>query len=92
MPVIVIATTPGVDAELYERSIQEQGLGGALPPGCTAHIAGPSPDGWRVVAVWESQEVAQQFIAGTLRPVMARLGVAPPPTPPVMYPLHTLVV
>jgi hypothetical protein len=28
-------------------------------------------------------------IAGTLRPVMARLGVAPPP---VIYPLHALVL
>jgi hypothetical protein len=92
MPVVVIATTPGVDAELYERSIREQGFGGALPPGCSAHIAGPSPDGWRVVSVWESQEAAQQFITGTLRPVMAGLGVAPPPAPPVIYPLHSLVV
>jgi hypothetical protein len=54
MAVVVIATTPGMTAELYEQSLAKSGTAGTLPPGCSAHIAGPSPDGWRVVAVWES--------------------------------------
>ncbi|MEU2610470.1 hypothetical protein ABZ570_02590 [Micromonospora sp. NPDC007271] len=92
MAIVVSVTTPGLDAGLYEQSIREQGFGGALPPGCSAHIAGPGPDGWRVVTVWESEEAAKRFMTDTLRPVMARLGVAPPPAPPVIYPLHALVV
>ena len=91
MSVVVIATTPEMSAELYDRSQQLMGLAGKLPPGCTAHIAGPSADGWRVVAVWESAEAAREFMAGKLRPAMAGLGVAPPAAPPVIYPLHVLV-
>ena len=91
MPVVVIATTPGMSAELYDRSQELMGLVGKLPAGCSTHIAGPSPEGWRVVAVWESAEAARGFMAGKLRPALAELGVAPPVAPPVVYPLHALV-
>jgi hypothetical protein len=91
MSLVVIATTPGMTAELYDRSQEKMGLVGTLPPGCTAHIAGPSPDGWRVVAVWESTEALQRFATEKLQPVLAALGVAPPPAPPVIYPLHAQV-
>ena len=88
MSVVVIATTPGVSAELYDRSQEIMGLVDQLPPGCTTHIAGPSPDGWRVVAVWESADAARQFMTDRLRPALAELGVAPPAAPPVVYPVH----
>ena len=91
MSVVVIATTPGMSAELYDRSQELMGLAGTLPAGCSTHIAGPSPEGWRVVAVWESADAAREFMAGTLRPAMAELGVAPPAVPPTIYPLHALV-
>ena len=64
------------------------GLVGQLPAGCTTHIAGPSPDGWRIVAVWESADAARQFMADRLRPALAELGIAPPTAPPVVYPVH----
>ena len=88
MPVVVIATTPGMTAELYDRSQEKLNLVGRLPDGCTAHIAGPSPDGWRVVAVWDSPEAVQRFVTEDLQPTLAELGVAPPAAPPVIYPLH----
>jgi hypothetical protein len=91
MSVVVIATTPGMTAEQYDRSQEKMDLVDALPPGCTAHIAGPSPDGWRVVAVWDSAEALQRFATEKLRPALAALGVAPPPAPPVIYPLHAQV-
>ena len=88
MSVVVIATTPGVSPELYDRSQEIMGLVDQLPPGCTTHIAGPSPDGWRVVAVWESADAARQFMTDRLRPALTQLGVAPPATPPMVYPVH----
>lgn len=91
MSIIVIATTPGMTAELYDLSQQKMQLVGALPTGCSAHIAGPSPDGWRVVAVWESAEALQRFTTEKLRPALAELGVAAPPAPPVTYPLHAQI-
>lgn len=91
MAIVTIVTTPGVDAELYDESQRRMGLVGRLPAGCTQHIAGPGPDGWRVVAVWDSHEALHDFLTGTLRPTMAGLGVAPPPAPPVIYPLHAQI-
>jgi hypothetical protein len=91
MAIVVIATTPGMTADLYDESQRRMGLKGALPPGCTQHIAGPSPEGWRVVAVWESPEALQSFATGTLGPTISDLGVAPPPAPPVIYPLHAQI-
>ena len=91
MSVVVIATTPGMSAPLYDRSQELMGLVGSLPPGCSAHIAGPSPDGWRVVAVWESAEAAREFMAQKLRPVLSELGIAAPSVPPVVYPLHAKI-
>jgi hypothetical protein len=75
-------------AELYDRSQEKLDLVGRLPAGCTAHIAGPSPDGWRVVAVWDSPEAVQRFVTEDLQPTLAELGVVPPAAPPVIYPLH----
>jgi len=91
MSVVVIATTPGMSAQVYDRSQALMGLAGKLPDGCSAHIAGPSSEGWRVVAVWESADAAREFMAGTLRPALSELGVAPPVAPPAIYPLHSLV-
>jgi hypothetical protein len=91
MAIVVIATTPGMTADLYDESQRRMGLHGALPAGCTQHIAGPSPEGWRVVAVWDSPEALQGFTTGMLRPTLAGLGVAPPPAPPLVYPLHAQI-
>ena len=41
---------------------------GSLPPGQLYHIAGPSADGWTVVAIHDSQESWEQFRDGTLMP------------------------
>lgn len=64
---VVMVDTPGMTAELYDKSAEMMGLVGRLPEGCVAHIAGPGPEGWRIVAVWESLEKAQQFAATTLQ-------------------------
>ena len=44
-----------------------------------------------MVAVWDSPEALQGFVTETLRPTLIGLGVAAPPGPPVVYPLHTQV-
>lgn len=91
MPVVVIATTPGLSPEAYDRSQEVMGLVGKLPAGCTAHIAGPSSEGWKVVTVWDSAEAARQFMAERLRPALAGLGAVPPAAPPVVFPLHAQI-
>jgi hypothetical protein len=87
MPVIVIAETPGLDAEGYQRIVKEQGHGvDELPAGCMAHFAGPVDGGWRVVAVWDSAEQVAEFGRTVLAPAMQRAGFAP--SRPQVFPLH----
>ena len=78
MSVIVIAQTPGLDAEGYERIVKEQGRRiKELPAGCTAHFAGPAAGVWQVVAVWDSAERAAEFGRTMLAPAMQRAGFTP---------------
>jgi hypothetical protein len=43
---------------------------GSLPKGQLYHVAGPSADGWTIVAVHDSQESWEEFRDGTLMPKM----------------------
>jgi hypothetical protein len=81
---------PDMTAELFDAAAEKEGMGPGLPEGCLVHIAGPGPEGWRVVSVWESQEKLQQFVANTLRPVHTELGVDPPGKP-VVWDLYSLI-
>jgi hypothetical protein len=90
--VVVMVDMPDMTAELYDAARSKQGLDKGLPEGCLVHIAGPGPEGWRIVSVWESREKLQQFVANTLRPAHAELGVAPPAKPAVVWELYDLEV
>ena len=89
MAEVVLVDHPGMTQELYDKVTEI--LGPALPEGCQAHIAGPGPNGWRVITVWDSMEVAGAYIQGTLNPVFEEAGVPPLPGPPASWPLHRLV-
>ena len=55
---------------------------GSLPEGQIFHAAGPSADGWTIVAIHESREGWERFRDGTLMPRMAEGiegGFAAPP-------------
>jgi hypothetical protein len=43
---------------------------GSLPEGQVLHLAGPSGDGWLIVAVHDSKQSWEQFRDGTLMPRM----------------------
>jgi hypothetical protein len=43
---------------------------GSLPQGQVLHVAGPSGDGWVIVAVHESKQSWEEFRDGTLMPRM----------------------
>ncbi|MCW2637659.1 MAG: hypothetical protein JWQ99_4026 [Blastococcus sp.] len=91
MAVVVTATTPRRTADRYDESQRRIGSEGALAAGCTQHIAGPGAEGSRVVAGWNSPEALQGFVTETLRPILTGLGVAPPPAPPAVRPLHAQI-
>jgi hypothetical protein len=89
MAIVIIATTPDMTEEHYAEVGATMGMDGSLPEGCKAHIAGPAPEGWRVISVWDDPAVAHAFAQGTLMPALASAGLTP--APPVIYPLHTFV-
>jgi len=48
---------------------------GSLPPGQVLHAAGPSGDGWTIVAIHDSRESWETFRDSTLMPRMQQ-GIA----------------
>ncbi len=51
------------------------------------HIAGESPNGFRVVDVWESEESCKRF-GGILGPHLQAVGITDQPE---LYPVHAFV-
>jgi hypothetical protein len=79
----VVHQFPGGTQEQYEASIAAvHPSDGGLPEGQIFHAAGPSADGWTIVAVHESQESWERFRNETLMPTMGagiEGGFASPP-------------
>ena len=73
----------GGTKEQYEASIAAvHPTPDTLPDGQIFHVAGPSPDGWTIVAVHESQESWERFRDDILMPRMQQGiegGFAGPP-------------
>ena len=63
---------------------------GGLPAGQILHIAGPSSDGWTIVAIHDSQESWERFRDETLLPAMGagiEGGFTSPPQE-TAFPVH----
>jgi hypothetical protein len=64
----VVHQFPGGTKKQYEASIEAvHPSDGSLPEGQTFHAAGPSADGWTVIAIHESQESWARFRNETAR-------------------------
>ena len=67
----VIHLFPGGTKDQYEASIAAvHPADGSLPAGQLFHAAGPSADGWSIMAVHESKESWEAFRNGILMPRM----------------------
>ncbi|MEP7019946.1 MAG: hypothetical protein ABI808_04800 [Pseudonocardiales bacterium] len=61
----------GATKEQYEASIAAvHPTDGSLPAGQLFHAAGPSPDGWTIIAIHDSQASWEAFRDSTLMPRM----------------------
>ena len=49
------------DVSEAEYKLVESHLGPDRPPGLVAHVAGPTPTGWRIVNVWEDEDDFRRF-------------------------------
>jgi hypothetical protein len=67
----VVHRFAGGTEEQYQASIAAvHPSDGGLPEGQVFHVAGPSADGWTIVAIHDSKESWDQFRDGTLMPRM----------------------
>ena len=79
----VVHQFAGGTEEQYRASIAAvHPSDGSLPEGQVFHAAGPSADGWTIVAIHDSKESWERFRDGTLMPRMQagiEGGFAAPP-------------
>jgi hypothetical protein len=55
-----------------------QALGGPAPEGLILHAAGPTDEGFRIIAVWESEEAWLRFLADRLGTAVDGAAEVPP--------------
>ena len=82
MAYAVIHHFPGGTQAQYEAVLAVVHPAGGLPEGQTHHAAGPSADGWTIIARHESAASWEAFRDGTLLPALAagiEGGFAVPP-------------
>ena len=84
MPIAHIIEMPGAGVPEYEQAFALIHPNGAWPDGQLNHIAGPTPEGFRVIDVWNSREAFERFERDVLTP----LGFAGMPR--VEFPIHNL--
>lgn len=94
MAIVTVFQGPSLTQEQYEESIRRlSGKNRMESPsdwpvaGLVVHIAGKSPNGFRVVDVWESEESFRNF-GDSLMPILKDLGID---VQPEVYPAHTVV-
>ncbi len=80
---------PAVDQQAYDAA-KERVFQAAQDAGMRFHAAGNSPEGWRIIEVWDSREGLDGFIDQHLAPAINELsgGQAPPPEPEAVFDIH----
>ena len=56
-------------------------LGEGVPAGLILHVAGPTDEGFRIIAIWESEQAWTDFQAERLAPAIAAVGGPARPEP-----------
>jgi hypothetical protein len=95
MAVCSIFDMPGVTQAQYEAVCRDLNHGKLLSSlsdwplgGILSHTSGPTPGGWRVIDVWETEADFRRF-GELIGPLMQRHGF--PDVQPQVFPVHNLV-
>lgn len=95
MAIVAVFQSASLTQAKYEESVRKLSGGRSRMEkaadwpvqGLLAHVAGQSPNGFRVVDVWESEEAFRKF-GEKLMPIMKAIGIEGEPE---VYPSHTVV-
>ncbi len=92
MPVVMMVESSEFDAALYDSVMEAMDWENTeKPAGFISHVAGPGPNGWLVIDVWESEADFQAFVQTRLGAAMAEAaGGQPPAIEPVFFPVHNM--
>lgn len=74
MAYVIVNDFEGGTREQYDATTAVVHPVGGLPAGQTHHYAGPSTNGWVVIAVWGSKEIWEKFRDETLLPAFQGQG------------------
>ena len=95
MAIGVLFEFPGVTQSQYDEVLKKLKPDGDYTKladwpfkGVHMHVAGPTPTGWRVVDVWESEADLMKF-AAVLMPILKTAGF--PDVPPQIFPAHKFI-
>ena len=95
MAIGVLFEFPGVTQAQYDDAAKRLTKGGQLrslsdwpAKGLLSHAAGPTPNGWRVMDVWETEADLMRF-AEILMPILEQVGI--PETAPQIFPAYNFV-
>ncbi|WP_405818820.1 hypothetical protein OG241_27430 [Streptomyces sp. NBC_01390] len=95
MTIIITFDFPGTTQAQYEQVTNRMTGGRRLEkasdwpvPGLISHAAGPSPTGWFVTDVWESEDAFRQF-GEKLAPLLREAAI--PETEPKIYQAFNVV-
>jgi hypothetical protein len=92
MAVVIVNEMEGGTQEIYDEVNPKVMEGGKLPDGCQLHIASPMENGWRVITVWDSEDVFQKFRDEKLIPALKEAGEGQRIAPQITaQPVHNLI-
>lgn len=92
MAIGFVLDLPGLTAEQLNTAASKLGIAapdGKSPEGQIVHIELLTPEGARVIDVWESEEAYGAFMAH-LGPIMGDFGIPPFDPPPLLTPLRVV--
>ena len=77
-----IAVFPGGTEEHHSAIVEALGDAHVDPEGRLLFAAGPVPEGWQILQVWDSREGLEAWVEANLGQAFARVGSRGYPTPP----------
>jgi len=89
--VAVVIDIPGGNSQYYERVIAGVFPGDRLPESILLHMAGPTPNGWRIVNVVSSQAEFEKFARERLGAALQQAGEGDVTPRLAFFPIHKVI-